>query len=185
MCFPTFSVHWWVFVPADDGMIRIYDCLAPAFAIQTSRVAVASATSTFTGLTFFALKSLESMQCDGAEGEEYHLQGHACLPEYCTVTWPLTTCAVCSAPLMNAEEVHAQVYTLEGVLNVTHLRKICARRTCYLRHSYSYVQTGECKANALDPEDAEYIFLTTQTGFSKIFLEYTMMLCSFVAIISV
>eukprot|EP00438_Fugacium_kawagutii_P010367 Skav231997 [mRNA] locus=scaffold719:439782:442514:+ [translate_table: standard] len=164
--------HWWVFVPADDDLIRIYDCLAPAFIVQTSRASFASATSTFAGLTFFELKSLDSMQCVAPEGDKYHLRGHACLPEHNKVTCPLTKCAVCSAPLMNAEEVHAQVYTLEGVLNVTHVRKRCTRRTCYLRHSYNYVQTGECKANILDPEDAEYIFITTQTGFSKKFLEY-------------
>ena len=50
--------------------------------------------------------------------------------------------------------------------------KDVAKKTCIVRFCYNYAQCGQSKLNALMPEDEEYIFITTQTGFSVKFLQY-------------
>jgi len=77
----------------------------------------------------------------------------------------LKSCAICGSKLIDAETVPAVLYTLEGSKDVEHVRKRCCNKTCRVRFCYNYAQCGQSKLNALMPEDAEYIFINTQTGF--------------------
>ena len=158
--------HWWAFV-ADNGFIKVYDSLAHGFVLTVDMATFEKLTRATNALSFFTLVEVETSAVL-PEGFAYHLRGKTCT----TITTPLSACSICSAPLMDAETVPATIYTLEGALSVEHKRKRCTQRSCRVRHSYNYVQTGKCKLNCLHPDDAEYILVTTQTGFSKSFLKY-------------
>ena len=158
--------HWWSFVPQHSS-VEVHDCLADGFLITADMSTFKEMVSSTSALTFFILVRV-GQSAVLPQGEEYHLRGNA-TPR---ITTPLATCSICSAPLMDAETVEAIIYGLEGATQVQHLRRRCTRRSCYVRHSYNYVQTGHCKLNTLHPDQADYILVTTQTGFAKQFLHY-------------
>lgn len=89
------------------------------------------------------------------------------------VQTPLHVCAACGSPLCpKTSSIEAVIYTMSGPESVKHLPWRCVRKSCRSIHYYNYMWVGGAKMNTMKPEEAEYIFVTSKTGFSAQFLQY-------------
>ena len=82
-----------------------------------------------------------------------------------------TPCASCvSYGFHLAEKAKATVYSIHGVIDVEHVRIRCTKKSCIAVHYYNFHWRNREKPNSLHPDDAECVFITSNTGFEVQFL---------------
>ena len=94
---------------ADNGSIKVYDPLTHGFVLTIDIPTFEKLIAATSALSFFILVQVETSALL-PQGDAYYLRGQA----RSVITTPLSTCSMCSAPLMDAETVSATVYHLEG-----------------------------------------------------------------------
>ncbi|CAL1171366.1 unnamed protein product [Cladocopium goreaui] len=136
--------HWWSFVMIEDEA-RLFDSEIPSFEVTARWETFASALEKSDALTFFELKQTH-LKTEMSMSEAYHLQGRGRADGSSTVKSVRT-------PLKNCP-----------------MR--CGQKSCQASHYYNFVWSNGIKTKSLDPNQAEYIFVTANTGFHVSFLAY-------------
>ena len=167
--------HWWSFVMIEDEA-RLFDSEIPSFEVTARWETFASALEKSDALTFFELKQMH-LKTEMSMSEAYHLQGRGRADGSSTVKsvrTPLKNCALCGSCLYPKRKQFstATVYRLEGPETVLHQPMRCGQKSCQASHYYNFVWSNGIKTNSLDPNQAEYIFVTANTGFHVSFLAY-------------
>ncbi|CAL1143025.1 unnamed protein product [Cladocopium goreaui] len=158
--------HWWSFVMIEDEA-RLFDSEIPSFEVTARWETFASALEKSDALTFFELKQMHlkttffelkqmHLKTEMSMSEAYHLQGRGRADGSSTVKsvrTPLKNCALCPE-------------------TVLHQPMRCGQKSCQASHYYNFVWSNGIKTNSLDPNQAEYIFVTANTGFHVSFLAY-------------
>lgn len=155
---------------------RLFDSEIPSFEVTARWETFASALEKSDALTFFELKQMH-LKTEMSMSEAYHLQGRGRADGSSTVKSvraPLKNCALCGSCLYPKRKQFstATVYRLEGPETVLHQPMRCGQKSCQASHYYNFVWSNGIKTNSLDPNQAEYIFVTANTGFHVSFLAY-------------
>ena len=159
--------HWWSYQLGSNGMLHIFDCLAKKYKLLLSLKDVLGEMDKAEGLTFFSLQRVP-LPTASPSGPEYNLIGAV----QDVISPPRSSCALCEGSLCKAGSIEAHLFTLHGVVPVTHERFRCTMKLCRAYSYYKYVVAHNRKSNSIRPVDAKYIFVTANTGFCVQFLNY-------------
>ncbi|CAL1159484.1 unnamed protein product [Cladocopium goreaui] len=141
--------HWWSFVMIEDEA-RLFDSEIPSFEVTARWETFASALEKSDALTFFELKQMH-LKTTFFELKQMHLK----------------------TEMSMSEAYHLQGRgRADGPETVLHQPMRCGQKSCQASHYYNFVWSNGIKTNSLDPNQAEYIFVTANTGFHVSFLAY-------------
>ena len=168
--------HWWSFVMIEDEA-RLFDSEIPSFEVTARWETFASALEKSDALTFFELKQMH-LKTEMSMSEAYHLQGRGRADGSSTVKSVRTPSRIVLCvdlvyiPSANSSLRQQFIDSKVPRLSCTSLCDVDRSHAKPPSHYYNFVWSNGIKTNSLDPNQAEYIFVTANTGFHVSFLAY-------------
>lgn len=164
--------YWWSFVMIEDE-VRLLDSEIPSFEVTARWESFASALDKSNALTFFELKQMH-MEEEMSMSEAYHLKGRGPAdgsPTVKSAQTPLKNCALCVFFLYpkRKQVSTATVYTLRAPRQSC--TSLCDAERSRAKPPTTTTSWGT-KTNSPDPNQAEYILMTANTGFHVSFIPY-------------